>query len=218
MNRVNNSAKYLKGIVQNGKTFYIGFGSKTLTDAGKAYKDLTDLINGKKTSIIVTGKKGIFKENTSGKYVRKQPERKKTIVRHINYFSNRFQKEIDYDREFNIWDKEILHKYNLTLEVAKTPQGETIFHFPALKLKDNVDVFLRAGVAMNMSIILSSYFMIYDNVFEPIIPVTKTDQKKILASGNVSVTEKLDIIKDDIDRQGTDEISEGNSYRFASLK
>jgi len=124
MKRVLNPSKYLSRVIEPGKTFYIGFGIKNLTELGKSHPGLMELISGNRTSIIVTGKKGSLKENTSGKWVRKQPEQKESIWKHIHYYSKRFEKEIDYDREFHIWEKTILHKYNLALEAAKTPQNE----------------------------------------------------------------------------------------------
>lgn len=218
MNRVLNPSKYLNGIVDEGRTFYIGFGIKNLTDLGKALPDLGKLINGAITIFVVTGKKGALKENTNGKFIRAQPERKESIWKHIHYYSKRFEKEIDYDREFHIWEKVILHKYNLALEAAKTPQGEIVLHFPAFKMSDKEKIYLRAGAAMNMSIALGSYFMIYDNSFEPIVPVTKFEPKRILSSGSATIEEKLEVVERELTIGPKNEKSEGNSYRFAMLK
>lgn len=218
MNRVLNSSKYLKGIVDDGKTFYIGFGIKNLTELGKTHPGMQNLIKGIITSILITGKKGALKENTHGKIARAQPEKKESIWKHIHYYSKRFEKDIDYDREFHIWEKVILHKYSLALEAARTPQDEIVLHFPAMIMKDAEDIFLRAGAAMNMSIALGSYFMIYDNRFEPIVPVTKFEPKRILSSGIATVEEKLETVERELQLNRTTEGSEGNSYRFAMLK
>ncbi|WDF77010.1 hypothetical protein PQ469_24305 [Mucilaginibacter sp. KACC 22773] len=218
MNRVLNPSKYLKGVVDEGKTFYIGFGVRSLTELGKSHPGLFDLINGHTTTLIVTGKKSSLRENTKGKYVRKQPESKESIWKHIHYYSKRFEKEIDYNREFHIWEKELLHQYHLALEKAETPQKEVILHFPAFKMKDDPALYMKAGAAMNMAIALGAYFMIYDNVFEPIVPVTKIEHKKMLSSGNLTVAQKLELVDKefvDHDREGS---FHGNSYRFAMLK
>lgn len=217
MKRILNPAKHLKNLVQDGKTFYIGFGIKNLTDIARSHPGIIDLIDNKQSSVIVTGKKGILKENTKGKVVRKQPESKETIWKHIHYYSKRFGKDIDYDREFHIWEKELLHKYNLALESAITPQGETILHFPAFIMDDNKETYLKAGAAMNMAIALGSYFLPYDHKFEPLVPVTKIDNKRILPPGNYTVSEKLEMIKKDLINTGDGAVSEGNSYRFALL-
>eukprot|EP00388_Colpodella_angusta_P012186 GDKJ01030959.1.p1 GENE.GDKJ01030959.1~~GDKJ01030959.1.p1 ORF type:complete len:164 (-),score=2.60 GDKJ01030959.1:344-811(-) len=70
-----------------------------------------------------------------------------------------------------------------------------------------------------MSIALGSYFMIYDSKFEPIVPVTKYEQRRMLPSGDYSLKEKLEIIEQNINAQGNiPSNSEGNSYRFAVLR
>ncbi|NEU10097.1 hypothetical protein GZH53_17365 [Flavihumibacter sp. R14] len=212
-----NPSKYLKEIVPIGATFYIGFGIKNLTDIAKKDSDITDLVAQRKSSVIVTGKKGVLKENTKGKLVRKQPERKEDIWKHIHYYSKRFEKDIDYDREFHIWEREVLHKYNLALEIAVTPQGETILHFPAFKMADDDATYMKAGAAMNLAIALGSYFLPYNHKFEPFIPVTKLESRRILPPGNFTVYEKLEIIKKDLITNGDGILSEGNSYRFALL-
>jgi hypothetical protein len=218
MKRILNSSKHLKNIVPDGKVFYIGFGIKNLTELGKNHPGVRDLINQSKSSIVVTGKKGPLKENTHGKIVRKQPEHKETIWKHIHYYSNRFGRDIDYDRQFHIWEKETLHKYNLTLELALTPQGETILHFPAFIMKDDDNLYMKAGAAMNMAIALGSYFLPYNSKFEPFEPITKFVDKKMLPSGDYSVKEKLEIIQRDlILNRNEGPSSEGNSYRFALL-
>lgn len=218
MKRVINPSSHLHGIVPIGKTFYIGFGIKNLTDLGNEHQGLAQLISGMQSTLIVSGKKGVLKDNTHGKLVRKQPENKESIWKHIHYYSKRFEKDIDYDREFHVWEKEILHKYNLALEAAKTPQGEMILHFPAFKMEDDENTFSKAGAAMNIAIALGSYFMVYDNNFEPIVPVTKFESRKLLASGNLTIIEKLELIKTELAEHGNLPTSEGNSYRFALLK
>lgn len=218
MKRILNPAKHLQNLLPEGNIFYIGFGIKDLTEVGKGHPGVMDLIAGSKTSVIVSGKKGALRENTIGKLVRKQPEAKESIWKHIHYYSKRFGKEIDYDRQFHVWEKTMLHKYNLALEVAITPQGETILHFPAFTMQQNEDTYLRAGAAMNMAIALGSYFLPYDHKFEPLVPVTKFEKKQILPPGRYSISEKLEIIDRELVSSVGGEVSEGNSYRFAVLK
>ncbi len=156
MNRVLNPSKYLRGIVKENQKYYIGFGVKDLTNLAKSYPPINDLINGKRSTIVVSGKKGVLKENTEGKWVRKQPESKHYEWKHIEYYSKKFEKTIEYDREFEKWIKVILHQYNLELELAKSPQNEIILHFPQFQFKDAEDHYLIAGAAMNIAILLGS--------------------------------------------------------------
>ena len=219
MNRVNTPSKYLVNVVNNNQKYYIGFGIKSLTDVGKSNKDINDLIKGNRPSIIITGRSGALRENTAGKYVRANPLSKTSVWRHIEFFSIRFDRLISYDREFNVWKKELLYKHDLELFKAKTPQAETILHFPKFTMKNDPKHFYKAGAAMNMAIQLGSYFMLYDEQFEPIIPVTKTTDKSILPAGVYgSITEKLDTIEKNMRNAEGQEDAEGNSYRFAVLK
>ncbi|MFC4231623.1 hypothetical protein ACFOW1_06965 [Parasediminibacterium paludis] len=219
MNRVNNPAKYLQNVLQEGMKYYIGFGKDQLTKVGKENSAIVNLLSNKAKSAIVSGKSGALKENTLGKYIRKQPEHKISVWKHIEYYSHHFGRQIMYDREFNIWDKELLYKYDMQLSIAKTPQGETIFYFPQLVMENNENHFFKAGAAMNMAIQLGGYFLFYDMAFEPIIPVTIVKDKSILPSGfNGSVAEKLDVIEQAMNEDNDPKDLHGNSYRFALLK
>lgn len=219
MKRIINPSKYLKGIVEEGTPYYIGFGAKDLTELGKTHPGIKDLISGAKPTVILTGKKGPLRENTGGKYVRKQPESKTSIWKHIEYYSTKWEKWIEYDREYNIWEKELLHKFNLELSLARTPQNEIIFVFPMFIMHDSEDHYLLAGAAMNMACALSNYHLMYDTGFEPIIPVTKYKDTSLLPAGAVDrpVTEKLETIEHNLQTNG-EFASTGNSERFATLK
>ncbi|MCW3123255.1 MAG: hypothetical protein JWQ38_2747 [Flavipsychrobacter sp.] len=219
MKRVNNAANHLVNTITEGQKYYIGFGIKQLTKLGRENSDIQDIIKKKKNSAIITGKKGVLKENTRGKYIRKEPQSKTSVMKHIEYYSNHFHRDISYDREFNIWEKELLHNYNLALTIGLTPQGETILHFPLFTMQSNEAHYQMAGAAMNIALQLGEYFLFYDTNFEPIIPITKVVDKSILPSGTnyASVKEKLDVIYQNI-MEGNSIDQEGNSYRFALLK
>jgi len=219
MKRINNPAKYLKGIIPPGTQYFIGFGIKDLTGLGKSHPGIQELLMGRKPSIVLTGKKGVLRENTTGKYVRKKPEQKTSIWKHIEYYSTKWEKVISYDREFSIWEKELLYKFDLELSVVKTPQDELILIFPKFIMEDSPQHYLKAGAAMNLACALSNYHLMYNTEFEPIIPVTKFKDKSILPAGSASrpVAEKLEIIEQHLGTEGEYE-STGNSYRFAVLK
>ncbi|RYG17923.1 MAG: hypothetical protein EOO07_10060 [Chitinophagaceae bacterium] len=219
MKRVNNPAKYLINVVEPDQEYYIGFGSAELTQLAKSHPEIKSLLDGVKSKVVISGKSGVLKENVKGKFVRKQPEKKTSIWKHIEYYSNKWEKWIEYDREFSIWEKEMLHQFNLELTVRKTPQGETIFTFPKFKMENDAKHFLLAGAAMNMACALSNYFLPYNAKLQPIIPVTKFVDRSLLPSGQNynSVKDKLDTIEKILNSENNVE-STGNSYRFALLK
>jgi len=219
MKRVNNPSRYLKGIVNLNQEYYIGFGIKDLTTLAQSNPEIRQLLKGTKNAFVVSGKKGALKENIAGKYVRKQPESKISIWKHIEYYSTKWDKQIEYDREYNIWEKVKLHQFNMELSRARTPQGEIILHFPKFKMQDSAIHYFKAGAAMNMALLLSNYFLTYDLSFEPIIPVTKFQDRSILPPGMTgkSVKEKLAAIDTFLNLEKNVEAT-GNSYRFAVLK
>lgn len=219
MNRVNNPSKYLKDIVEINQIYCIGFGIDHLTDVGKKSNTISDILSERKKSETVTGKSGSLRENTVGKFVRKIPENKITRTVHIKYYSKRFEKDIAFDRDFIVWEKELLHRFNLSLSKAITPQKETILYFPFQKHENSSEHYRKAGAAMNMAIQLGSYYQIFDENFDPIIPVTQYRNKSILPPGNyASVEEKLNAITDEINSVKANDDKKGNSYRFATLR
>ncbi|KQR70262.1 hypothetical protein [Pedobacter sp. Leaf176] len=217
MNRVLNSKAHLENLLTDGVKYYIGFGVKNLTSEGVGYRDLTELIKGNVSDIIVMGRKGPLKENVDGKWGRKQPPRKVDKEVHIDYV-NKHGTRVEYDRNYEVWEKEILHKYRLSLKRARSPQDETILYFPIFEYKDEETHFSLAKAAMNIAIYLGGYFQIYNNIFEPIIPITATLGRKILEKGAGNVVDKLQEIKANIDSNDAEEGNTGNSYRFAVLK
>ena len=217
MNRVLNSKAHLENLLKEGDKYYIGFGTKNLTTEGIGYRDLSELIKGNLDNIVVMGRKGPLKENIDGKLVRKQPESKTTKEVHIDYV-NRFGTRVEYDRTFDVWEKIILHKYRLSLKRTRSPQGETILFFPQIEYKNDEAHFQLAKAAINIAIYLGGYFQIYNNIFEPIMPITDTLGRKILEKGTGNVFDKLEHIKASIESNKSEQGNIGNSYRFAVLK
>lgn len=219
MKRVNNPETHLKNLLQPKQSYHVGFAAKQLTDIGKGIKEIKDLVNGSVEKIVANGKKGALKENTLGKFIRKVPEQKTSVWRHIDYYSYHHQQQITYDREFTVWEKELLYKHNLEISAARTPQGELILVFPLFKMEDSDKHFFMAGAAMNMAIQLGGFYMLYDEYFQPIIRITKTSDKSLLPAGSYgSVKDKLKTIERNLKAGGEIEDISGNSYRFAILQ
>lgn len=218
MNRVINALSHLERILKNGDEFIIGFGSKSLTTVGLLYSGLIELIDGNISDLLVQGKKGPLKENVHGKFVRKQPEIKKVINRHIEYTRKNGGK-ISYDRDFEVWERQMLHKYNLKLKRGTSPQGEIILYFDPLVFDSTNESYLNmAKSAMNICIILGGYFQLYDYKLEPIVKVTATLDKKILSKGTGSVNSKLEELKKEFFGENSKLDNSGNSYRFSVLQ
>lgn len=216
--RVINAKPYLEPLLNEGDSYKIGFGSKSLTTEGINYRDLNELIKGNISDLLLMGRKGPLKENTVGKYVRKQPENKEQVLKHIKY-TRKDGARIEYDRIFEIWEKELLHKFGLKLYRGISPQGEIILHFEEMEyLPHDTMLLLRAKAAMNIAIYLGSYFQIYNEQLEPILPITGTFKRKILSRGMGTVKDKLEDIKKEYFGGGESVDTSGDSYRFSILK
>ncbi|WP_333620781.1 hypothetical protein [Sphingobacterium multivorum] len=218
MGRVINALPHLQGLLSEGDNFIIGFGIKSLSTEAIHNRDLSELIKGNIDDLLVRGRKGALKENIIGKYVRKQPENKQTVNKHIKY-TRKDGRLIEYDRVFEVWEKEMLHKFGLKLYKGHSPQDEVILYFPIMILdsKDEL-LLLRAKAAMNIASILGGYFQIYDTNLEPVLKVTGTLNRKILAKGIGGISNKLEQIQKEFFGGTHTTNNSGNSYRFSVLK
>ncbi|MFU1857247.1 hypothetical protein ACK8HY_09540 [Sphingobacterium sp. NGMCC 1.201703] len=218
MGRVINALPHLEGLLSEGESFIIGFGTKSLTTEAIHYRDLGELVKGNIDDLLVRGKKGYLKENIFGKFVRKQPENKQTVNKHIKY-TRKDGRLIEYDRVFEVWEKELLHKFGLILYKGRSPQDEVILHFPKMIFNSNDEmVLLRAKAAMNIASALGGYFQIYNLNLEPVLKVTATFDRKILAKGVGGISNKLEQIQQEFFGGNRTKDNSGNSYRFSVLK
>ncbi|WP_146060584.1 hypothetical protein [Sphingobacterium lactis] len=218
MGRIINSLPHLEGVLRNGDKFKVGFGVKSLSTEGIHYRDLNELIKGNINELLVRGKKGPLRENIHGKFVRKQPENKKVINKHIEY-TRKDGVFIQYDRDFEVWEKELLHKFGLKLKRGTSPQEEVILYFDEMVFDSNDNTLLyKAKSAMNICIILGGYFQIYDDKLEPIMKITATLNRKILSKGTGNVQSKLEDLKKEFFGNGIKSDNTGNSYRFSVLQ
>lgn len=216
--RIINAKSQLEPLLKPGESYLIGFGVKALTTEGIHYRDLTELIKGSISDILLMGRKGPLKENINGKYVRKQPENKEQVSKHIKY-TRKDGRLIEYDRTFDMWEKELLHKFNLKLYKGISPQGENILFFGNMMYDpDDKLGLLKAKAAMNIAIYLGQYFQVYDENLEPILKISGTFSRKVLSKGVGTIKEKLENIKESFFGDGRVEDNSGNSYRFSVLK
>lgn len=216
--RIINAKTHLEPFLKEGDKFRIGFGANSLTTDGVAYTDLRELIKGNISELLLMGKKGPLKENTTGKFVRKQPENKHQVLKHIKY-TRKDGADIEYDRIFEVWEKELLHEFRLKLYRGVSPQNEIILFFKEMEYNgsDSMALF-KAKAAMNLACFLGDHFMLYDEDLNPLLKITSTLDRKLLNKGYGTVSEKLDAIKEEYFGKGTSNNDSGNSYRFSVLK
>lgn len=216
MGNIRNPRKHLAPLLENGDEFIIGFGVKSLTTDGVLYSDLTKLIKEEISELLVRGKKSSLRENISGKYQRIDPPKKIEELKHISYY-NKKGKHISFDRIFEVWEKELVHKFNFKLFTGISPQDERIVHFEKL-IYDSSDemLMLKVKAQMNIANILGGVFSLYNNNLELIVPVSETLDRDMFRKAEGNIKEKLEIVKEFLANQ-TNKESEANSYRFSVL-
>lgn len=217
MGRVINPKGYLQNLIKEGETYHVGFGVKELTTLGIHYPEISELIKGNISELIISGKKGPLKENTNGKFVRKQPEEKTEELKRIRY-TNKSGRKVDFERLYVMWKKELLHNFNLKLYKSKSPQGEIILHFSLFVMENIESHYLKVKSAMNISNLLGGYFQLFNSNFEPIVKKTGTLNRKILEKGIGNVRDKLEDMKETLAKGLFTSDNSGNSYRFAILQ
>ncbi len=216
MGNIRNPNIYIKPLLNEGDEFVIGFGIKSLTLTGMMYSDLSKLIRGDINELLVRGKKSVLKENTQGKFKRTDPPHKIEELKHISFY-NKKGNYISYDRIFEIWEKELVHKFNLKLYRSVSPQGEIIIHFEKSHYYSNDEQqMLRIRAQINIAQTLGGVFSIYDTDIELIVPVSETLDRDMFKKAEGSVKEKIEIIKEYLANQNNKD-SEANSYRFSVL-
>jgi hypothetical protein len=147
--------------------------------------------------------------------VRKQPERKIEVNKHIKY-TRKDGTRVEYKRIFIIWEKEHLMGLRLKLYKSISPLGEIILYFKGKKYNYSQVDFYGEKLAMNICNQLAGYYELFDSSFSPILKITATLQGKILERGVGSVREKLSDLKERLNSNDADQTS--NSYRFAILQ
>ncbi|MDB5121834.1 MAG: hypothetical protein JWN56_3052 [Sphingobacteriales bacterium] len=216
MARVVNPKSHLSILLNDRDEYFIGFGSKTLTNDGVTYGDLLELIKGNINELEVRGIAGPLRENIHGRNVRKQPERKIEVEKHISY-TRKDGTKVEYDRIFNIWEKEHIQGPKLKLFTTKSPLGELVLHFGLLKYTDSQVDYYSEKLAMNICNALAGYYELYHPTFIPILKPTSTFSRKVLEKGIGSIKDKLTDIKERLN-SGEQLDDAGRSYRFAILQ
>ena len=216
MGNIRNPNIYTDPLLNEGDEFIIGFGIKSLTTTGTMYDDLSKLIRGEIDELLVRGRKPILRENTQGKFKRTDPPIKVEELKHISYYTKKGN-YISYDRIFEIWKKELVHKFNLKLHRSVSPQGEVIIHFEKLRYHSNNDQqMLMVKAQMNIAQALGGVFSIYDTDLELIVPVSETLDRDMFIKAEGIIKEKIEIIREYLANQNNKD-SEANSYRFSVL-
>lgn len=192
--RVRNIKKHLQFYINDEDSFYIGvpFDEYLKSPLLEKY-GLPKVFENKKT-FIPKPKGSITKVNAKGKYVRKKPEEKETVVRHISFVRKRDGRRIEYDRTYNIYVKELLHRFNSKLYFLINEHGEKLVlseFFASSKSSEE-----KATHLANMFLEMFNQFEIYDSKMNPAIHFNTKFEKIILPAGTLEDSDNLDELID----------------------
>lgn len=180
--RVRNSKRYLDGYLKDDEQFYVGilYEDYCKCDKLEEYNLPTKFIEG---NVIVPKPNGsVTRANTNGKYVRHIPEEKTTKRVHIHYFHKRWRKIMDFDRDYNTYIKDLLHKFDISFTFMTNDKGQKVVVSPVLNFLDSEG--MKNTHTINMFCEIFNDFEIFTENKEPAIHFNKRFDMELLPSGH----------------------------------
>jgi len=183
--RINNSSKHLKFFLQENDNFFIGllFEDYLKCENLNLYKLPSQFLENK--TIVPEAKGPVTKVNIKGKFIRKQPEEKTTKQVHIKYFK-KDGTQIEYDRNYNVYIKELLHKYNLSLTFLTNKHGQKIVTTDKLDYKDDPKNNIKNTHVINLFCEIFNDFEVFNSELEPAIHFNKKFEMDLLPKGTLN--------------------------------
>lgn len=191
--RIQNANVHISSFVKEGEQFYIGllFEDFVKCNVLSKYNLPTFFSNG--NSYIPSGKGPATKVNVNGKYVRKQPEEKVEKLVHINY-DRKDGIHIEYDRIYNVFAKDLLHKYNISLTFHTNKHGQNIVTTDRLVYDTSENSNIKNTHAINVFCEIFNDYEVFTSEFEPAIHFNKRFEKELLPHGTLKDDETFDEI------------------------
>lgn len=126
----------------------------------------------------------VTKANIKGKFARAIPERKTVERKLIDYIRKTDGTHISYMRDFNVYVKELQHKYNITFRFVTNESGRKLIVSPPLLFDDANKV--KNTHVINLFLEVFGEFEIYNAKLEPALPFNKKYDFEILPSGQLN--------------------------------
>lgn len=182
-----------------GEEFHVGilWEDYIKSDALKEYNLPQTFTDGK--TVVPAAKGGATKANQKGKEVRKQPEEKKTRVVHISYV-NKHGTHVEFDRDFNAYVKELLHKYNMRFTFKTNEHRQQVVISPPLTFTNEQGTNMMNTHAINLFLEVFGEFEVFDAALNPAIPFNKRYEYDFLPKGTLvrGDTEKINDVIDSV--------------------
>lgn len=183
--RIRNINNHLQFYLQENEKFRIGLMFEDYLNS--PLLDLYGLpkIFPKNLYVTPKSKGSVTRANINGKYGRKQPEEKETVIRHIDYIRRKDGTHISYNREYNIYKKVLLHKYNIGFNFIINQHNQKLVVSDELIYSNDHTHLLKNTHIINMFCEIFNDFEIYDKNLNPAIHFNTKFDKIILPSGTL---------------------------------
>ncbi len=181
--RKRDAQKYLQPLVNANDNFYIGVLFNDVLNSPNLQKYNIVPIFEDYAEFIPKAMGFVTKANRLGRYVRKQPEEKTEKRVHIEY-TRRDGAHISYDRIYNVFVKELAHKFNVSLRFITNNLGQQLIVSETLT-NDTANNIKNTHV-INMFYEMFGDFEVFDENHNHAIHFNKTFEEKLLPSGSLS--------------------------------
>ncbi|MBD8488090.1 hypothetical protein IFO69_04960 [Echinicola sp. CAU 1574] len=191
-NRVKSSIKYLDYLIDEGDHFYVcvEFAEYNASPLLNRFGLPKDFKNGEK--FIAKPVSGKARENIQGKWIRKVPEAKTTITRHIKYI-RKDGVRVEFDRDFHVWEKVLQLQPKFEFEFFEREDGVKFVISPKLTFLKTDKEDLKNTFVINLFTQIFKIFEILDKDYKYPIPPEKRFDFNILPPGTVTDDLKIKI-------------------------
>lgn len=205
--RVLNIEKELLELVNVGETFRIGvYFDQNLVDRVDLAKYGIDTTFTEGLSQVPKPLKATTKANVKGKYVRKQPEEKTEIEKHIAYTRRKDGVKVEYNRVYNIYKKVLLHQFNAPITFEKDEDGTELLLSPLLLFNRTVEENEKCKHVINVFLEVFQDYDLFREDLNPFFKFEKDFDKEILPSGTLSEARTVNDLVSLVERHaGTEE-------------
>lgn len=189
--RVLNSSKYLSAYLSEGERFHVGllYDDYVNSLALEQYNLPEKFEEGK--SFIPKGKKSVSRANIKGKFVRKQPEEKKTKTVHIQY-TKKDGTRMNFYRDYYAYVKQLLHQYNMPFTFKTNEHGQKIVVSPSLIYDDREGGNIKNTHSINLFCEIFNDFEIFNANLEPAIHFNKRFEMELLPKGALTESDNFE--------------------------
>lgn len=204
--RVIRAENILAELITLGETFRVGlpFDKELLARVDLKKFGLSDVFKENESQIPkAAGPR--TRTNLKGLIVRKQPEEKEEVKKHIEYRRKKDKSLVKYDRIFNIYKKELLDRLNLGLTFMKDAEGNEFIVSEPLLFDDGYANNKKSTHVINMFLeVFKNYEILRENL-EYYFKAEVNFDNEILPAGKLSDPRNFDEFVEIAERHLKDE-------------